>query len=291
MVPTLFSGVPLFIILVAITYISDGYALSHAKRNEVKRIIRMASQHTSDFILDDLRACTYCFAYDDRYKCAPLIRAVHRIKTGVKYDTNKIADEVLPLFSERKQNYDKFICMSVRTARSSNSPYPPLPGISTDLSPIDNSEQLAISLEQEILKLVPRRVSVYYEFSVSNYSSNYQVRTKSEKPAELPNDLSGERSTFPSKERMIKPRNDFIHVRNNNVIHECGQSNCAAKVEIWSNSNIRKVIVTKAIKKLKRSIAFTDVFNPSKVIVKKTACCKFIVSVKFKERYLIDGGF
>lgn len=288
MMPSFFSTLLAIIILVATTHTSHGYSLPHVERKEVERIIHMASQYTTDFLLDDLRACSFCFAYDDRYKCALLVRAAHLMKAGIKYDAKMIAKEVLPFFSHGEQSYDKFICLSIRTASSSDPPSPASPGVSTDLSPIDNSEQLAISLEQEIFKLVSNRVNISYEFSVANYSSKYQHETNS---AKFPNDLHAERFTFPIREDVAKPLSEFIRVRNNNVIQECGHSNCAAKIKIWSTSKIRKVIINKAIEKLKRSSGFTDVFNPSKVRIEKNACCTFIVTMKFKKDYLSNSGF
>lgn len=86
--------------------------------------------------------------------------------------------------------------------------------------------------------------------------------------------------------RVLQKLSNVLTVKQ--VVTTCGQSNCAAKVDIRSNRFIRREIVTKAIKKIQKSINFSSVFNPrsQKFKIIRRNLRLFTVTMPFQERYL-----
>lgn len=287
MILSLFSEPALSITLVATLYISSGYGLSSMERTEVEKIVNLASRHTSDFILDDLRACNFCFPYDDRYKCALLVRAVHHSKVGIKYDANLVANEVVPLFLKNEHNYEKFNCMSIRTENPSNTPNPTPKESLWERSPRGNARQLARSLKSEILELVPTEVNITFKARLISFDTNHQIQIADGLKLR---DLKAEKFSIHLRKGGVKKMDRFNHVEHYGVVRQCGLSNCAARVKIWSTRNIRKVILQRALEKLKKTTGFRNVFNP-KSQISKIGCCTFVVTIKFLDSYLNGGGY
>lgn len=70
------------------------------------------------------------------------------------------------------------------------------------------------------------------------------------------------------------------------VVQRCGRANCAARVTILSNRFIRREIISRAMRILRRRPDFSDVFQPSRIRIRRVGGRTFVVIVNFRNDYL-----
>lgn len=73
-------------------------------------------------------------------------------------------------------------------------------------------------------------------------------------------------------------------------IPNCGQSNCAAKVNVRANRFIRKDIITTAVKKVQRSSKFNRVYDRKRASVYSRGPRLYLVVLPFKGKYLKNNA-
>lgn len=241
------------------------------------------------------RRCELCYFCDYGYWCASTTKSTHQENQNLRLTSNQGATQDFSIVSQLVEIPWRNYCIAIAPAppkeiqKICRSPSPISP-FRTDLDPKANSEQFERSLVYWILELGPPNVKIRSNVTIIDLNSTQSGPGRNDSE---PNGTGGGKYLVQLKndihERLLK----YFSFGIKSVQTECGQANCAVSVDIWSNPEIRKIVVSKALKKVKREIGFKNVFNPRKSIskVKKIGCCHFIVTMKFKKKYLQSGGF
>lgn len=282
-------GLCLFLALTVCISICQGIPV--ATMRDESHFLKLASRHTSDSLLDDLRACTFCFPYNDRHRCSRMMRTAHQAKAGTKIDVGLISDEVLSLFDINSRHQEQINCLALRAENPSSTPRPPSSlQIDFEYSPLKNTRMLANDLKSEISGICRPDVGISVEFEIVDWNTTDHATSSRQRSSVAQTEMSQELHLLqPARHLHTKIFSDIKQ----GIVRTCSGATCAARVTVRSRKNVEITIVRKAVKKLQSNENFknSQIFNPKKYTIRNHGKRTYFVQFPFTKEYWNNNGW
>lgn len=259
------------------------------RNQDAADFLKLASRYTSDSLLDDLRACNFCFSIRNRNKCASMVRAVHIKKAGLNTDVRAVAKRVIMLLSENNKKEDSLNCLLMRGESQTVTPRPSNPSDNTESFNIElglykNAKIFEHFLEEEFN-------SENVDSTIVGYDVDVKIPGKYNGTSRASIDDPRRRVSVTKKKRIqVQKKGMFSPFRNRNSNPECGSATCTAIVHVkGKGSEIDKDAIAKAINRIKKvEPGFEKVFNPDNSDVIPIGNNRFMVTIPFRRNSSYD---
>lgn len=258
---------------------------------KVTNFFQTISRQTSSSIIDDLRACNFCFASEKRYQCSLMVKAIHRATPGHRLSEAVVAQRVLTLFTGIENGKEAFECMTAKVANPSNAPSPYPHSVTTDFtterSPEYNADILSKALIRHVFLIFKNQADDRSrKFSLVAVYNPIAKNKTSSPPAVGRNSYYNGRDALSNKQAEKYLGMKYLS-RDAVVADECQDFKCGAKVFLEFSKSLNTDKVKYALRDIKNYHQnFTEIFTLRNHAISSHDGNKFYITLRFRRRYL-----